>query len=116
MNTIIPSPSLSRNVTEKQAVATFSVPETDITMAKLILSPGWHWKKDVGHLTGQDHCMLTHDGYCISGSLIVKDADGNRTTISAGDFFHIPPKHDGWVNGIDDFVSIEVRKAGNGTR
>jgi quercetin dioxygenase-like cupin family protein len=37
--------------------------------------------------------------------------DGTERTIKAGDSYSIPPGHDAWVEGNDDFVGIEVLSA-----
>ncbi len=68
-----------------------------------IFQPGWTWEKDEKPLLGNpDACPMHHTGYCISGTLVVRmRATGASTTISAGDFFEIPPGHDGYVDGGD---------------
>ena len=72
-----------------------------------IFEPGWTWEKDEKPLLGSpDSCPMPHTGYCISGELVVRMIDtGLETRISTGDFFEIPPGHDGYVEG-DDRVEL----------
>jgi hypothetical protein len=43
---------------------------------------------------------MRHTGYCITGNLVVRMVDtGAETRIGPGDFFEIPPGHDGYVDG-----------------
>ena len=66
-----------------------------------IFEPGWTWEKDEKPLLGSPpSCPMHHIGYCISGNLVVRMVDsGTETLISGGDFFDIPPGHDGYVEG-----------------
>ena len=65
--------------------------------------PGWTWEVDEKPLLGSpDSCPMRHTGYCISGRLVVRMIDtGLETRIRTGDFFVIPPGHDGYVEGAD---------------
>lgn len=66
-----------------------------------IFEPGWTWEKDEKPLLGSpDSCPMRHTGYCISGKLVVRMiSTGVETHITRGDFFEIPPGHDGYVDG-----------------
>jgi hypothetical protein len=66
-----------------------------------IFEPGWTWEKDEKPLLGHpDSCPMRHTGYCIKGHLVVRMVDsGTETHIRPGDFFEIPPGHDGFVEG-----------------
>ena len=68
-----------------------------------VFEKGWTWEKDEKPLLGSpDACPMRHTGYCISGALVVRMADtGHETRISKGDFFEIPPGHDGYVEGSE---------------
>lgn len=68
-----------------------------------IFEPGWTWENDEKPLLGSpESCPMRHTGYCISGKLVVRMIDtGLETRISKGDFFEIPPGHDGYVEGPD---------------
>ncbi|MDT9597911.1 cupin domain-containing protein [Sphingosinicella rhizophila] len=65
--------------------------------------PGWTWEKDEKPLLGfPATCPMRHTGYCITGSLVVRMVETNRETrVTSGDFFEIPPGHDGYVDGPD---------------
>lgn len=66
-----------------------------------IFEPGWTWEKDEKPLLGfPASCPMHHTGYCIGGTLVVRMVDtGAETRIARGDFFDIPPGHDGYVDG-----------------
>lgn len=66
-----------------------------------IFEPGWRWDVDEKPLLGNpDSCPMSHTGYCISGTLVVRMvASGIETRIGPGDFFEIPAGHDGYVAG-----------------
>jgi quercetin dioxygenase-like cupin family protein len=81
------------------------------TMARFKFQPGWRWSKCIKPVAKTDLCQASHVGYCISGQSMVRLEDGSQMTISAGDFYSIPPGHDGWVEGNEPFVGIEVMSA-----
>ena len=66
-----------------------------------IFEPGWVWEKDEKPLLGNPpSCPMRHVGYCIDGKLSVRMVETDAmTTIEKGDFFDIPPGHDGHVEG-----------------
>ena len=66
-----------------------------------VFEPGWTWEKNEKPLLGSPaSCPMRHTGYCISGSLVVRMVGTNiATRIKSGDFFEIPPGHDGYVDG-----------------
>jgi hypothetical protein len=68
-----------------------------------IFEPGWTWEKDEKPLLGSPpSCPMHHTGYCVSGILVVRMVDtGSETRIIKGDFFDIPPGHDGYVDGSE---------------
>jgi hypothetical protein len=70
---------------------------------RAVFEPGWTWEKDEKPLLGfPQSCPMRHTGYCIAGVLVVRMADtGAETRIVPGDFFEIPPLHDGYVDGPD---------------
>lgn len=74
---------------------------------RAVFEPGWTWEADEKPLLGSpDTCPMHHTGYCISGTLVVRMADtGAETRLGPGDFFDIPPGHDGHVEG-DDRVEL----------
>lgn len=72
-----------------------------------VFEPGWTWEVDEKPLLGSpDACPMQHTGYCISGTLVVRMiATGVETRLGCGDFFAIPPGHDGYVDG-DERVEL----------
>ena len=68
-----------------------------------VFEPGWTWEKDEKPLLGHPAaCPMRHTGYCITGELVVRMVDTNaETRIKSGDFFEIPPGHDGYVAGSE---------------
>lgn len=75
--------------------------ETGNIGMRAVFEPGWTWEKDEKPLLGNpDSCPMPHTGYCVSGQLVVRMCDsGEETEIRNGDFFEIPPGHDGYVKG-----------------
>lgn len=76
---------------------------TGATGMHAVFEPGWTWEKDEKPLLGNpESCPMPHTGYCISGTLVVRMLDSDTSTkIAPGDFFEIPPGHDGYVEGND---------------
>ncbi|WP_095012783.1 cupin domain-containing protein [Tsuneonella mangrovi] len=72
-----------------------------------VFAPGWTWEKDEKPLIGcPDACPTHHTGFCIAGTLVVRmTGSGEETEIKPGDFFEIPPGHDGYVKG-DEAVEL----------
>lgn len=73
-----------------------------------VFEPGWQWSTHEKPLIGNpDACPTHHVGYCLTGELVVRMVDtGAETHIRAGDFFDIPPQHDGYVEGDQRCVCI----------
>ena len=73
------------------------------TGMRATFEPGWTWEKDEKPLLGSpDTCPMRHTGYCIGGSLVVRMVESDtETRITKGDFFDIPPGHDGHVDGSE---------------
>lgn len=66
-----------------------------------VLEPGWSWERDEKPLLGNPaSCPHSHTGYCVAGELVVRMVEtGEEQHLRAGDFFEIPPGHDGYVPG-----------------
>lgn len=79
----------------------------DVTLARIILQPGWKWSQHVRPRAGTDSCQMHHAQMVISGRLQVVMDDGERLELGPGDFVSIPPGHDGWVVGEEPYVCIE---------
>ena len=80
-------------------------------VGRATFSPGWKWSEHVKPIAGTDSCQVSHVGYVVSGSLVIQTADGGQHRVKAGDFYTIPPGHDAWNNGDEDYVGLEVLSA-----
>jgi quercetin dioxygenase-like cupin family protein len=81
------------------------------TVGRFKMKPGWKWSQCIKPVVHTDSCQLSHVGFVVSGSLTIKLNDGTEKTIKAGDSYTIPPGHDAWVDGNEDFVGIEIMSA-----
>ena len=81
------------------------------TIGRFIFQPGWKWSECVKPVVKTDSCQASHVGYAVSGTLHVRMADGSEKTIAAGESYTIPPGHDAWVDGDEEYVGIEVMSA-----
>ena len=81
------------------------------TLGRFTMKPGWRWSQCIKPVVYTDSCQLSHVGYAVSGSITVRMDDGTQKTIKAGESYTIPPGHDGWVDGNEDFVGIELLSA-----
>ena len=81
------------------------------SLGRFIFQPGWRWSECVKPVVKTDSCQATHVGYAVSGRLRIKMNDGTEKTITSGMSYTIPPGHDGWVEGNEPFVGIEVMSA-----
>lgn len=79
----------------------------ELSIARFVFEPGWHWATDVAPIAGTRSCQHRHLGYTISGTLEIRMDDGTRMTIGPGEAYEIPPGHDGWVAGDEAWVSVE---------
>ena len=69
--------------------------------------PGWRWSQHVKPLMGTDSCQVEHIGYVLSGRMTVQMDDGEQVEFGPGDFFHMPPGHDAWVDGEEAAVLVD---------
>jgi hypothetical protein len=69
--------------------------------------PGWKWSNDVKPIAGTDTCEIGHTGYVIAGELHVEMDDGTTADLAPGDVYVIPPGHDAWVVGSENWVAVE---------
>ena len=79
-----------------------------VTLGRLTLEPGWHWKDDVAPIAGTPTCEVEHVQFVVSGRLRVALDSGEIVEAGAGDIAYIPPGHDAWVLGSEPFVGIEL--------
>ena len=90
------------NLDMKEAGGISIIKMSDGTVGmRAAFEPGWIWEKDEKPLLGSPaSCPMRHTGYCIGGNLVVRIVETNsEVRITKGDFFEIPPGHDGYVDG-----------------
>ena len=81
------------------------------TLGRYTMEPGWRWSQCIKPVVKTDSCQLSHVGYAVSGNLTVRLNDGTQKTIKAGESYSIPPGHDAWVDGKENFIGLEVLSA-----
>jgi len=81
----------------------------NLKIAKFTFEPGWSWEKCEKPVAKTESCQLTHQGYLLSGQIIVKMvSDGKETEFGPGDVFYIPPGHDAQVIGNEPVVGLDI--------
>jgi hypothetical protein len=75
-----------------------------LTLGRATYQPGWKWSEHIGS-SPEDRCMVEHLGIVISGRAAVVGPDYDAV-IEPGDIFAIPPNHDSWVVGTEQYVSL----------
>jgi mannose-6-phosphate isomerase-like protein (cupin superfamily) len=79
----------------------------DISLARVILQPGWKWSESIRPMVNTESCTVHHTQYVISGRLKIVMNDGSQMDLEPGDFASIPPGHDAWVIGNEPFVCVD---------
>jgi quercetin dioxygenase-like cupin family protein len=77
-------------------------------IGRAVYEPGWRWTEHVRPIAGTELCQVGHLGLVLSGTAGVKMADASERVLRAGDFFAIPPGHDRWVIGDEQYVSLHL--------
>ena len=80
---------------------------SEYTISKMIVQPGWGWSKCVKPIVKTDLCMAKHVGVIRSGKLGVKMENGNEFILKQDDAYVIEPGHDAWVIGSDPVIGYE---------
>ena len=73
--------------------------------------PGWKWSSHVKPIVGGNSCQAKHTMYVISGRMHVKMDDGSEQEFGQGDTGMVPPGHDAWVVGNENFVAVDFTGA-----
>jgi mannose-6-phosphate isomerase-like protein (cupin superfamily) len=76
------------------------------TVGRAIYEPGWKWSEHVGS-GPDDRCQVEHLGIVISGKAAVV-GPGYEEVMEPGDVFAVPPGHDSWVVGDEQYVSLHL--------
>ena len=78
-------------------------------LTRVTYEPGWHWYDDWREPTGAgESCQRHHAGVVLSGHLHIETTDGASLDFAAGDSYDIPPGHDGWVVGDEQWIAIDT--------
>jgi quercetin dioxygenase-like cupin family protein len=77
-------------------------------LGRATYEPGWKWSEHVGAASGEALCQVEHVGLVLAGQAVVKMENGDEVTMRQGDFFYVPPGHDSWVVGDEDYVSLHI--------
>ena len=78
------------------------------TLGRATYEPGWRWSQHVGPATGEASCQVEHVGLGLQGRAVARMNDGREVVMRAGDFFYVPPGHDSWVVGDEEYVSLHI--------
>ena len=82
-----------------------------LELGRAIYEPGWRWTEHVRPVVGTELCEVSHVGLVIAGSAAVSMRDGREFMLTPGVFFAIPPGHDSWVVGDEEYVSLHIAGA-----
>ena len=82
-------------------------------IGRFTFEPGWRWSECIKPIAKTDSCQVEHIGYCVSGSLRIKQADGSEQDITPGMVYRIAPGHDGWNSSSQPAVVVEFQGAAN---
>ena len=78
------------------------------TIGRATYEPGWTWSEHVGPAIGEASCQVEHVGLVLRGQAVAKMDDGSEVVMKEGDFFYVPPGHDSWVVGDQEYVSLHI--------
>ena len=86
-------------------VEIFSLDDVDI--GRQFFDPGWRWSKDIKPIAGTEFCQYHHIGIVLSGHLRVEMEDGVMLDLEPDCAYEIPPGHDAWVVGDEQWVTFD---------
>lgn len=79
----------------------------ELTVARNVHEPGWHWAEHVRPIVGGASCRFHHTGVVIRGRARFRHQDGSEFELGPDDAFDIPPGHDAWVVGDEPYETID---------
>lgn len=85
----------------------------DLVFGRAVFEPGWRWSESVKPVAKTESCMAHHNGYVISGRIVMRMDDGTEVEAGPGDVFVCPPGHDAWVVGDEPCVALDFAGMGN---
>jgi hypothetical protein len=75
---------------------------------RVVYPAGFRWSANMKARVGTDVCMHAHVGFIARGEVEIEYQDGCRRRFTAPQAVVIEPGHEGWVNGSEPAVLIEV--------
>jgi hypothetical protein len=75
---------------------------------RIVYQPGFRWSTHMKPIVGTDLCMHAHVGFLATGRIHIQYADGCVLEFAAPQVVAIEPGHDGWVDGDEPAVLIEI--------
>lgn len=78
-----------------------------VTFGRATFQPGWRWSNDIAPVAGTPSCQVHHNGYVVSGRMVIRMDDGTEIEVGPGDVFVCAPGHDAWVVGDEDCVAFD---------
>lgn len=75
--------------------------------------PGWRWSTHVKPIAKTDWCEAPHFQYIVSGRMHVVMADGQEFEVGPGTVLSLPARHDAWVVGNENLVTIDWEGVAN---
>jgi len=79
----------------------------DLTVARVVIHPGWRWSSHLRPIVGGEWCQARHVGVMLAGRIAYTFEDGTTVELVADDVFDIPPGHDSYTVGDEDCVQLE---------
>ena len=83
---------------------------------RVIYQPGFRWSTHMKPHVGTEWCMHAHVGFLLQGEVHARYADGCEVAFKAPQVVAIEPGHDGWVEGNEPAVLVEVDFEGDTAR
>ena len=75
---------------------------------RVVYPPGFRWSTHMRPNVETELCMHAHVGFIARGSIGIRYRDGRTQEFTAPQVVAIEPGHEGWVNGSEQAVLIEV--------
>jgi class 3 adenylate cyclase len=79
----------------------------DVAIGRVIYEPGWRWSVDLKPIVRTESCEIHHLGFVVAGRLRVVMDDGSTVLLEPDDAFEVPPGHDAWVEGDEQFIAVD---------
>jgi quercetin dioxygenase-like cupin family protein len=78
------------------------------TLMLVTFEPGWRWSTAVKPIAKTESCQVPHVNYVLSGRIGIQMDNGTAAEYGPGDVAVIPPGHDAWVVGDEQFVALDI--------